>query len=335
MPIDDPCRVVRGSQRRYRPPRLWDDGLHYVRASFDDDVHPLKWCMAAHRATGSSLQRRYATLDEAILNAIASSQRLLKADPSKMVLFNKPKMPPASSLVVQKLPKMFRPDPVVEKAAPLPKFSVYHFDCIRANPIAQVWQCVSLPGERGAVGRRKAGGGVATQTGFRHTKGECAVMLWREPVREADGSVRVFPSWQAAEEYANDCYYNADEEERLLWVEDGTVVHRTENVDIIFDPSTNGVKWPFSLWLPKWRKPVYEGFRKKHYTTAAQMAAGGGYIPGTADAKAAHDFNRKLEAMDDNRVLTTEIATFKSIWGAEEHATNVTERLLRGERVNV
>lgn len=325
----------RGSKAYFTPSKLWDDGIHFVRPASSRDKHPMRWVVSSHRRkTGATLERHVATMEEGILLAMRATTTLLERDPSQAAAFKVPKMPSASSLQVSKLPPLYRVVPP-EPPKVLSKFAVSHFNCIRANPIAQVWQCVTLPGELAPVGRRKANGAPATQTPFRHTKGECAVMLWREPVREEDSSVRVFRTWQVAEEYANECYYNADEEERLSWVEDGTVVYRTENVDIIFDPVVNGVKRPFSLWLPKWGKPVYEGFRKKNYTTTAQMASGGGYIPGTADAKAAHDFNRKLEAMDDNRVLTTEIATFKSIWGAEEHATNVTERVLRGERVNV
>lgn len=321
----------RGSLRTPQVPRLWDDGLHFVRAATADDPHPLRWVVMAHRAVGSAFSRHTATLDEAIMVAVKMTRLVLKTAPPKKALFKKPRMPPAASIQPDKLPKMFRPDPVIEKPTLPPKFSTYHFNCIRANPIAQVWQCVTQPGEQKPVGRRKQGGGAATQSPFHHTKGECAVMLWREPVREEDGSVRVFPSWQVAEEYANELYYAADEEERLSWVEDGKVVWRTANVDIIFDPAINTNRRPFSLWLPKYNKHVYAGYRKKNYTTGARKAAGGGYIPGTAEAKAAHDFNRKLEAMDDTRILTDEIATFESIWGAEEHATNITERTLRGE----
>ena len=197
---------------------------------------------------------------------------------------------------------------------------------------------MSLPGERAPNGRRKANGAAPSQAPFNHSKGECAVLLWKEPVRAGDGQVRVFPTWQAAEDYALDLYYGTDEEERIFWSEDDPCVGRTLNVNIMFDPNNpdTSARRPFYLYLPKYNKPVMGGYRKKSYTKAGKKAAGGEFMPGTADEKAALEFNRKLSAMateEANRELSLQIATFASIWGAEDHALNITERTLRGERV--
>jgi len=327
----------RGSLANQTPNAVWSDGIHFVRPASHMDDHPLRWVVGAHRTTGSKVKRRMGTFEEALLSAVHATTTWLKSHPTDKVHFEPPTVSPTSSIQLSQLPKAYRVLPA-ERAAPPPKFATTHFNCIRANPIAQVWQCVSIPGERAPVGRKRAGGKAPKQATFQHSKGECAVMLWREPVREEDGQVRVFPSWQVAEDHALNLYYGADEEERTTWREDDQVVARTANVDIVFDPAVNGVKRPFSLWVPKYNKPVYTGYRKKRYAKAGGLLTGGTFMPGNTDEAAALDFARKLAEMDDdsdNRVLTDEIATFESIWGAEDHALNVTERVLRGESVIV
>lgn len=310
------------------PLPIWSDGIHYVRMAGETDTHALRWLAAAHRATPSTLFRHCPTMDDALRSAMRASKAWLAQHPSDRQHFTSPLLPAASGLPG---PKKIRGRPPKIK---LPTFSTYHFNCIRANPVAQVWQCVSVPGEHGPVGRKAAGGRAPKQAGFYHAKGECAVMKAREPVREEDGQVRVFPTWQAAEDFALELYHTADEEDRLLWEEpEGKVVGRSENVDIIFDPAVNGAKRPFSLWLPKWNKPVYTGFRKAHYAKAGQLTGGGTFLPGTQDEKDALALNLKLAAMDDRKTLTDEPAKFESIWGAEHHAIHITERVLRGEAV--
>jgi hypothetical protein len=299
----------------------------------------MRWVVAAHKRLRSSLKRYAPTMEGAILLAIRATRKHLKAYPENKAFFNPPTVSPTSSIQPDQLPKEYRVLPKPKPKA-LPPFAITHFDCIRANPIAQVWQCVSLPGETAPVGRRKANGAAPTQARFNHTKGECAVLVWKEPIRDPDGDVRVFPTWQAAEDFALNLYYEADEEERIFWQEDEPCVARTANVNIMFDPNNvdTSIKRPFYLYVPKYNKPVMAGYRKKTYAKAGRLQAGGEFMPSTAEEKAALDFNRKLAAMDDtsdNRELSLSIATFVSIWGAEEHALNITERTLRGERVDL
>ena len=135
-------------------------------------------------------------------------------------------------------------------------------------------------------------------------------------------------------------YYATDEEERIFWREDDPCVARTLNVNIMFDPNNvdTTVRRPFYLFIPRYNKPVLAGYRKKANVRATRLLSGSEYIPSSSDEKAALDFNRKLAAMDDdenNRTLSLSVATFKTIWGAEEHAINITERVLRGERVEL
>lgn len=329
----------RGSLATKTPARVWSDGIHLVRPASPDDDHPMRWVASAHQHTDARLKRYAPTMEEAILIAIRATQKRLKAHPENKAFFKPPTVSPTSSIQLDRLPKEYRVLPKPKPKA-LPTFASTHFDCIRANPIAQVWQCVSLPGESAPVGRRKANGQAPTQAPFNHTKGECAVLLWKEPIREPDGSARVFPTWQAAEDFALNLYYGADEEERIFWREDDPCVARTLNVNIMFDPNNpdTSVKRPFYLYLPAYNKPVMAGYRKKNYAKAGRLLGGGEFMPGTAEEKAALEFNRKLAAMDDssdNRELSLAIATFTSIWGAEDHAINITERTLRGERVDL
>jgi len=312
--------AARGSLATPTPVIVWSDGIHYVRPASLRDKHVMRWVVGAHKGTASKLSRHAATLEDATAIAQRATAAWVVKHPADTdaIIIQESTVSPTSSKVV------------------LPKFATTHFNCIRANPTAQVWQCVSFPGERAAVGRKKASGAPASQAAFNHTKGTCAVLIGRDPVREADGSVRVFPSWQMAEDYSYDLYVNTPEDERLPWVEDGTVVARTLNIDILFDPQVNGEKRPFSLFYPKFNKPILAGYRKKHYRTKPQMASGGDYMPGTTDERAALDFNMRLAALvedETNRVLSLEIVKFESIWGAEEYALNVTEPTIRGERI--
>lgn len=330
---------ARGSLAHKSPSKVWSDGIHLVRPVADTDDHPMRWLVAAHQKTGSRFKRYVPTSEEAIFLAIEATQRHLRKAPESKTLFDPPTVSPTASIQVDALPKEYRVLPA-ERPQVLPKFAITHFHCIRANPVAQVWQCVSYPGEFGAAGRRKANGGAPVQAAFNHTKGECAILLWQEPVRDEDGSVKVYASWQIAEQAAFEMYYATDEEERIFWREDDPCVARTLNVNIMFDPNNvdTTVRRPFYLFIPRYNKPVLAGYRKKVNARATRLLSGSEYIPSSSDEKAALDFNRKLAAMDDdenNRTLSLSVATFKTIWGAEEHAINITERVLRGERVEL
>lgn len=321
----------RGSLAKRSPSRIWDDGLHFIRPAGDD--HPLPWLVNSRRDLPSTVSRRFATIDDAILFAVRSSKAVMRKHPATKKLFKVPTLPPAAADLDLKLPVAYRKAPEV-KPVVLPKFAITHFNCVRANPIAQVWQCVSLPGDRAPVGRRKKGGGAPTQAAFNHSKGECAVLLWKEPVREEDGSVRVFPSWQKAEEHANRLYYETPEDERIWWTDDAVVVARTEHCDIRFDPAGNSEKRPFSIWIPPREpglpgKPAYSASRPKHYNKVGRLVGGGEYMPQTTEEREALEFNRRIAAMaleeSNSYQLSDEIATFVSIWGAEEHALTVIE----------
>ena len=210
-----------------------------------------------------------------------------------------------------------------EARSRLERFATTHFNCIRANPVAQVWQCISDPAERKPVGRRKAGGRAPDQAPVRHTKGECAVLIGKEPLRDPTGRVEVFPNWQSAETRALELYATADEDDRIFWQEpEGKVVGRTIEVEIIFDPSVNGPSRPFNLWFYKHNKPYYRDPRLKTLVTAAKDANGNSYQPPNSDARAAHDFNRTIEriAQEDRKMLSMEVAKFRTIWEAEAEA---------------
>lgn len=207
--------------------------------------------------------------------------------------------------------------------AKLERFATTHFHCIRANPVAQVWQCVSMDGERKPVGRRKTGGRAPDQAPVRHAKLECAVLLGKEPLRDDAGRVIVFRNWQDAEVKAIELYEQADEEERIFWQEpEGKVVGRTMEVEIIFDPAVNGTHRPFNLWFYNHNKPYYRAARAKSLITPAKDSSGRSYQPQSADDRAAHDFNRTIERMaqEDQRMLSMEVAKFRTIWEAEAEA---------------
>lgn len=210
-----------------------------------------------------------------------------------------------------------------EARAKLERFATTHFNCIRANPVAQVWQCVSMTGERKPVGRRKSNGRAPDQAPVRHAKMECAVLMGKEPLRDEDGRIVIFRNWQDAETKALELYYAADEEERIFWQEpEGRVVGRTIEVEIMFDPAVNGAMRPFNLWFYKHAKPYYRSARAKHLITPAKDASGRSYQPQDQDDRAAHDFNRAIERMafEDSKMLSMEVAKFRTIWEAEAEA---------------
>lgn len=312
----------------------WSDGIHWVKPTpkRTSDAERWPWRVGSHRESKSTYKRKALTMDEAIVLGKEATKLWLKNHPEEKDLTNPGLLPQASALKGKR--KGVRRQP----AQKVPPFSTYHFRCISANPVAQVWMCNTLPGEIGNVGRRAKGGKTNKQKPFNHTKGECAVMLWKEPVRNPDGSVRVFARMEA-EHFAIDAYYQTPEDECLFWEEGHKVVHRTRHVDVIFDPECNGLKEPFSLWVhppggdPK---PVYEGYRKKAYTKSPGKLLGGGSImASTPDEAAAIAFNKKLASMatEEALELSSHPVTFPSIWGAEQHAENVTEATLRGENV--
>lgn len=222
------------------PNPVWSDGIHFVRPASEMDEHPLRWVVGAHKATASKYTRHSRTRDEGSDAAAVATKRWLKDNPADRVYMKVSAPPEASSKVI-----------------PAP-FAITHFDCIVANPYAQVWQCTSYPNtDRAPVGRRRADGKPPKQTTFRHRLGECAVMIGAEPVRDPDGQVTVFPTWSHADEHALNLYYGADEEDVISWVEGHPRVYATGQLEVLFDPNVRGRKKPFILWHPVYRKPVF------------------------------------------------------------------------------
>jgi hypothetical protein len=185
--------------------------------------------------------------------------------------------------------------------------------------------------DRKTPGRRKASGHAAEGKPVFHVPGQCAVLLGDEPVREPDGSVTIFSNWSQAAEAAQELYDNADEEDRFFWKEGHKKVWATARVDVIFDPEINGVSKPFSLYLPEYRRPVYENRHRP--------------IPGTQLPKSKIDALVNPQAKIDekerrakHRALNREPSfeerplRFRSITRAIDEAER-REKMLRGEIV--
>lgn len=238
------------------PSPVWSDGIHFVRRNAPGDNHPMPWYVGASRKTLAVMDRHTPTMDEGITIALRATKLWLKNNPADKAFYKEPRLPATSSLQGKRKGRTPKP-PVVK----LPPFSTYHFNCVVANPYAQVWQCVTLPHEKKSVGRRRADGSAPHQSEHNHDKGQCAVLIGQEPVRETDGSVRVFSSWQQADEFALDLYENAPEDEVITWhpplTNQPTVVAATLHHDVFFDPFRNGEKRPFSLWNIPHKKPIY------------------------------------------------------------------------------
>lgn len=320
----------RGTSSKRTPLPIWSDGIHYVRAAGVTDTHPLRWLAAAHRVTDSTFRRYAATMDEALSLAIDATQAWIKRVPSDAAYKQVAPLPAASSLQGSKRQRG-RPR---KKTTHLPPFATTHFNCIRANPVAQVWQCVSLPGDRQPAGRKRDDGAPVQVTPFPHLKMECAVLMWETPVRNEDGTVRVFHNWQQAEEFAVEAYYNTPEDERISWTLDHQTVGRTLNFDIIFDPVLNGDYRPFSLWFPRYNRPVFVD-RTKPSTTADDH--------GTRSIRTLQETNpeaylqiqearAKARKLDRVPSLSDEPLRFRTIWEAHKEA-EYREGMLRGNKL--
>lgn len=248
----------RGSPRT--PVPVWSDGIHFVRFKTTSDDHPMPWFIGACRGTLAVMERHAETMDDALRIAMRATKAWLKDHPEERSLY-KEALLPATSSIVGKRKQRGRP-----AGTKLPPFSTQHFNCIVANPYAQVWQCLSLPEERRPVGRKRADGSQPQQAAFAHAKGECAVLIGQEPVREEDKTVRVFGTWQAADEFALDLYENAPEDEIITWQPPGhneaSVVAATLHHEVHFDPFRNGVYRPFSLWNVTHSKPIFRDITK-------------------------------------------------------------------------
>jgi hypothetical protein len=304
---------------------LWSDGIHFVRAANKTVDHPMPWYAGAHNLTGSTFKRYAPTMDDALTLAISATKRWLKAHPADQPYHKVTALPSASALQGIKKQRGRPPKPKVEG------FSTYHFTCIAANPYAQVWQCTSYPGEKKAVGRKKANGRAPDETAFRHKKGECSVLLGEEPVRGADGTIHVFPNWRDAYFHALELYQNAPGDEVISWSEDDIVVSRTQHFNIEFNPALNGENKPFTLWNVTYSKPVYLDKTKPAITADDQATRSLRQMQDTNPELYLQIMDQRSKARSLDRVpaFSDEPLKFRSIWQAIQEAER-REKMMQG-----
>lgn len=223
---------------------LWSDGIHFVRPASIKDRHKLRFVVVAHRVTASDFKRHAPTQERAIEIAKAATAAWIKAHPADRAY-----------LQILGTPETTEASP--SSKVVLQPFATTLFDCVYANPVAQVWMMTRSPGEYKPVGRRTQEGRAATPTPVPHTKGECAVMRGAKPVWNDDGSVRVFPSQSHAEEFADDLYRAEPEENTISWRDGHVRVAATERVEVHFNPAVYGTSKPFVLWLPQYERVVF------------------------------------------------------------------------------
>lgn len=327
MPSDEEERVMaaRGSLANQTPPAIWSDGIHFVRPVAKTDSHPMRWYAGAHKMTDSTLKRYCPTLDDALKIAMAATKKWFKEHPSDRAYFKMSPLPSASTLVGPKKKRGRPPKPKVED------FSTYHFDCVAANPYAQVWQCTSYPGERAKVGRKKADGSQPEQTPVRHVKGQCSVLMGKEPVRNPDGTVRIFNHWAEADEFAYELYLNAPEDEVISWKPGDIVIQRTTNFDVKFDPAINGTYRPFNLWNVTYNKPVYVDKTRPAVLADDRSAKSIRQMQETNPEGYLQIMDARSKARKLDRVpsFSEEELKFRSIWEALAEAER-REKMLRG-----
>lgn len=290
--------------------KLYDDGVHFVRPAHKKDKHPLPFVVRNVRGTAISTLRRAETLDDAIALAKRATNAAIKASKADAALH-------AAHAKKQRAAAKKTTTPAVD----LPSFSTVNFTCVRANPVAQVWRCDHLPNDKNPDNRRPV------KHPYNHLKGEFAVLKWREPIRDADGNVRVYRTISEAENHAFDLY-GADEE-ALGWREDSPIVATTYFCDILFQPDApdHTEARPFSVWIrTPFNKPIYAENRPSRYNVVGQRAKGGNIADETkdADAIAALEAAKRLKAIANEELnskdLTNRPKLFSTIWGAFEAA---------------
>lgn len=277
----------------------------------------MRFVARSHRGITPKLTRYASTKDEAVDLAKEATIRLRASNPGKYAAT----LPEASSKE-----KSYSENFAIREA-----FSVTRFNCIVANPVAQVWQCHTHVGEQKVVGRRKKDGSAPEATVTGHLPGQCAILLGQEPVRDPDGRVTIFYTWTAAAERALELYEEADEEDRLSWSEGDKCVYSTLNVDVIFDPDTNGVTKPFSLYLPEYRRPVYEDRTRPIPGTELGRSKISAEV--NPQAKIDEDARRrKHQQLNREPSFEERPLRFKTIWGAIEEAER-REKMMKGMSV--
>ncbi len=297
------------------PNAVWSDGIHFVRRASDADGHVMRWVVGAHKATASTFKRHAPDRGRGEDIARAATKAWLR-DHADDAVHIKVSTPPEASAKVE-----------------LPKFSITDFDCICANPYAQVWQCRTKDVNTIAkpIGRRRRDGSSPLQARYRHTAGTCAVLIGPEPVRDPDGQVTVFPTWQHAEEEALNLYHNADEEDVIRWQEGDYVVYATGKIEVHFSPESYGTKKPFVLYLVDHNRPVYiDSTRPTMYADDPTTRANAETNPQAyLDHK---DKNAERRSLDRQPAFEETPVRFRSIWQAIEEAYR-REKMLRGETV--
>ncbi len=308
---------------------VWSDGIHFVRAASPSDRHAMRWVVGPHKKTGASYRRHAENEAAAIDAAKAATDAFLRETPSAAHFhFYSTASEPGDN---SGTPLSTAASPSATVAGKARPFSTTLFDCVYANPVAQVWMMTREPGEHKPVGRRKAGGQPATQTVMPHEKGQCAVLLIDRPVRTLDGQVRVYHSQGEAEEAAATFYEEAPEEDTISWRPGHVRVASSLDVEVHFNPEVYGVPKPFVLWLPRHQRCV---FVDRTRPTISRHGVGIGKLSETDPQLALEAKAARARAAKEDRQPSFEDQPlrFKSIGAALAEADR-RERMLRGETV--
>jgi len=255
---------------------MWTDGIHYVRGATTKDRHPMRFVVDAHKIAGHRPARslpRHAPSLEAGIDIAKHHTGVALAAASGLTKYHRPpgdegttpqepagprietpaepipQEPPRPAEVRTRKPRQKK-----ERERPAQKFVTTRFICIAANSVTQVWQCVKDHSEAASVGRRKANGRAAEGDRLSHVRGDCAVLMGDTPVLDEFRRVRVFRSWQEAEEEAERIFYDTPEDERFPL--GSTKVYANLTAMVCFDPACNTRAEPFNIYF-------HEGFPLK------------------------------------------------------------------------
>lgn len=309
----------------------WNNGLYKVHQSSLNKALP--WRLAAiPKVMDSRLVRYFATRDEALVDAERRTREYQKAyeasHPETVGYFKKRK---------RKL-KIGRP----KEKRELPRWKEDCFECVFANPVAQVWLCTK---ERSNRGRKLKGGKTPEQYMLPHRLRECAVLKLDQPVRDVNNQIRVFPDEWAARDYVKVLFYASTLGERCGWQEweptalpsaDGdlpkaSALKSTENFSIHFAPDRSDRKQgerhhdfvrPFVIkYIPQGRVILRKNTR----------AIEGALVPVFPDDTGRVDHERHKQ-LARTASPSTQPLRFRSITAALSHAEKL-ERTLLGEVV--
>lgn len=233
----------------------WDNALFRVGLCTISDDRP--WRVSPYsKKTGETLSRYYPSREEAIREAVDRTDRY-----EKRFYASHPELKP----------KPIRTGSVNRKKQPKPqivkeKFSTARFNCIRANPVAQVWLCIK---ESSNAGRKAKGGRAPLQTMTQHSLLECAVLMGEEPVYDETGRVRVFKHHEEATEFALELYIKAPKTKRFPWVIEHPCVGQVGDLQVLFVPEEHDYR-PFKLYIPRLNKDIYYDRSKTMHTASGR-----------------------------------------------------------------